>query len=601
MILQGLFNILDLYLNEIDLFYEALDRFFWQELRIFFADLSLGREELFEENLKSSENNFTNKEELLQKNFKFFKSLITEDKESFRKKLRYIFEKNYKSPRDLRREIRNLRRQNNLTEWEQKKEEWKIQREKLRKQRRLRRQSRKHRIKYHMTEIVNKVEQDFLTFLKEEFISLGFEKEYIEMRFMDPFLEIKKEEKETVSSPLELYKKKIAPVLYEIFLEKIADYLVDINAAQILLNLKARGFLPIEFMMELRNLKELLGKSETTANLKKYIQIRDKVIQKLRENKDKIESIEKLEEPRDKLQLMYLIFRIIDFCGVEKLFDFSSLRKYLKNNLSEWLISIPLISLKNPDLYFCGIYLANHLGMEVDTKKVKNFLQELYDENIDEFEAPIIEASDKLYYYLKSTSLIKWKLSEEKIIRLVRADPSFFKSNYLQELETSQLVVILKLYNFLGILDKVNPQNIKAIIEELSTRVTPEGIKQYRDGIISSEATYYILFNSYMRNSLEELKSIDFLETIVSRIYRNLEILDISQNVNYDLISELFYSIESLKLFNCIETKEMILHLANFLFPKEIVTKIRQREEIGRSSAKFRHYKVDRITGETVY
>ncbi|MFX0008168.1 MAG: hypothetical protein ACFFAV_15775, partial [Candidatus Hermodarchaeota archaeon] len=80
----------------------------------------------------------------------------------------------------------------------------------------------------------------------------------------------------------------------------------------------------------------------------------------------------------------------------------------------------------------------------------------------------------------------------------------------------------------------------------------------------------------------------------------NLELLDISVDTNYDLISELFYSIESLKLFNCIETKEMIIHLAKYLFPDEVVRKILTSEEITRSSARFRHLKVNRITGETI-
>ena len=41
MILQGLFNILDLYLDDIDLFYQALDQFFWEELRRFFGEKSI--------------------------------------------------------------------------------------------------------------------------------------------------------------------------------------------------------------------------------------------------------------------------------------------------------------------------------------------------------------------------------------------------------------------------------------------------------------------------------------------------------------------------------------------------------------------------------
>jgi hypothetical protein len=45
----------------------------------------------------------------------------------------------------------------------------------------------------------------------------------------------------------------------------------------------------------------------------------------------------------------------------------------------------------------------------------------------------------------------------------------------------------------------------------------------------------------------------------------------------------------------------MILHLAKFLFPKEIYKKISTSKEIIREKAKFRHLKVDRFTGETIY
>jgi hypothetical protein len=135
----------------------------------------------------------------------------------------------------------------------------------------------------------------------------------------------------------------------------------------------------------------------------------------------------------------------------------------------------------------------------------------------------------------------------------------------------------------------------------MERRITPEGIKQFRDGFVSSEATYYVLFNHYMNNTLGKLREYDILNNIVSRIYRNLELLDFSIDTNFDLVSELFYSLESLKLFSCIETKEMIIHLAKFLFPQEVVEKISISKELIRSKAKFRHLHVDRVTGETVY
>ncbi|GAH71881.1 unnamed protein product, partial [marine sediment metagenome] len=73
-------------------------------------------------------------------------------------------------------------------------------------------------------------------------------------------------------------------------------------------------------------------------------------------------------------------------------------------------------------------------------------------------------------------------------------------------------------------------------------------------------------------------------------------------DTKYDLVSEIFYSCESLKLLNCIETKQMMIHLAKYLFPEEIVDSISNIEKITNGAkAKFRHLKVNRITGETIY
>jgi hypothetical protein len=194
---------------------------------------------------------------------------------------------------------------------------------------------------------------------------------------------------------------------------------------------------------------------------------------------------------------------------------------------------------------------------------------------------------------------MKLWLNFEKVNQIIKTNPQFFESNYLKNLETSQLVVILKIYHQLGV-SKLEDA-IRAIKEEIELRITQEGIKQFRDGFVSSEATYYVIFSHFMSNTLDKLKDYNLLENIVKRIYRNLELLDFSIDTNYDLISELFYSIESLKLFNCIETKEMIIHLAKYLFPQEINEKISNTKEIIREKAKFRHLKVDRVTGETIY
>ncbi|TFF98325.1 MAG: hypothetical protein EU540_08050, partial [Promethearchaeota archaeon] len=170
-----------------------------------------------------------------------------------------------------------------------------------------------------------------------------------------------------MNTPIERFDKKLAPIVYEIFLEKVVDYLVDKPCIPIMLELKSRKFIPIEFLMELRNLKNLFDKDpDKLENLKKYVQIRERIIQKFSENKEKIEKLEDLDNPQDKLQLIYLIYRIIDFFHLQKIFDFSHIKNFLKNNIEEWLVSIPLVTLKNPDLYFCGIYLANRL-LDMDT------------------------------------------------------------------------------------------------------------------------------------------------------------------------------------------------------------------------------------------
>ncbi len=450
--------------------------------------------------------------------------------------------------------------------------------------------------KEDMVEILDEI----TLFLIKVFVELGFELNEVETEFLDPFLEIQEDEIKAINSPVDLYERKIAPILYEIFLEKIVDYLVDPEVAPLMLKFKDEGFLPIEFIMELRNLKNLLENvREKQENLRKYIQVQKYIINKFWENKKRIESLEDIEEPEIKLQIIYLIYRIIHFFHLQIAFDFSHIKSYLKENLDEWLIDVPLVSLKNPDIYFCGIYLAEHLGVELDIEKIRDFLLDLYDHARDRYVAPLIEATDGVYYFTKSTDMMKLWLNSEQINGLIQADPVYFEPNYLKNLETSQLVVILKLYRQLGI--KKMESEVEAIKEEIEKRIASEGIKQFRDGFVSSEATYYVLFSHYMNNTLEKLKDYDILDNVVSRIYRNLEFLDFSIDTNFDLISELFYSLESLKLFNCIETKEMIIHLAKFLFPKEVVEKISAIKEIRKSKAKFRHLKVNRVTGETIY
>ena len=104
-----------------------------------------------------------------------------------------------------------------------------------------------------------------------------------------------------------------------------------------------------------------------------------------------------------------------------------------------------------------------------------------------------------------------------------------------------------------------------------------------------------------MRNSLDKLHEYSLLESTISIIYRNLELLEVSEDTNFDLLSELLYAFEILKLFNCIETREMILKMAEYLFPPEVVEKVSARPELLKTHARFRHLKVNKITGETIY
>jgi len=455
---------------------------------------------------------------------------------------------------------------------------------------------------------MNKIEIDnlenrfaeILDFIKSDLLEMGFEQEEIENKFLDLFFEINPNGNSKISFIHEIYNIQLAPIIYEIFLEKVVDYLVDINVNPIMLYLKSKDFLSLEFIVELRNFKDLINKHpEKKENLKKYLLIQERFLKKLIENKRSIEVLEDLEDPKEKLQLIYLIDRIISFFHLEKRFDFSHIKGYLLNHMSEWLVTIPLVSLKNPDLYFCGIYLAKIFNIKLDKDKIKKFLMDLYEEGIDEFEAPLVQATDGVYYLLKATQFMKLRLTNSQINRLIEVDSKYFEQSYLKNLETSQLVVILKIYNFIRVRNV--EENTYAILEELEHRITPEGVKQDRDGFISSEATYYVLFCNYMRNCLEKVKEPDLLSSIISRIYRNLELLEFSADMNFDLISELFYALEILKLFNCIETRQMIIQLANYLFPPKVVEKISLNLELIKTQARFRHFKVNRITGETYY
>ncbi|MHA2398029.1 MAG: hypothetical protein ACXADU_03970, partial [Promethearchaeota archaeon] len=269
--------------------------------------------------------------------------------------------------------------------------------------------------------------KELISFLTEIFVDLGFGLSEITWKFSDLHSEIREDRG---ISPIELYEKILAPIIYEFFLEKIVDYLVNIDVAPLMLKLKDEGFLPIEFIMELRNLKNVLERyPDKRENLRKYTQIQKNIINKFQENKVKIERLEDIEEPEYKLQIIYLVYRIIHFLNLQRMFDFSHIQSYLKENVDEWLIDVPMISLKNPDIYFCGIYLAKHLGVELDEKKINNFLLDLSVEAGDRFECPLIEATDGIYYFTKSTEMMKVFLNIEQLKGILKSPPEFFELN----------------------------------------------------------------------------------------------------------------------------------------------------------------------------
>jgi hypothetical protein len=449
---------------------------------------------------------------------------------------------------------------------------------------------------------IKKYMQQMLDSVEQKLNLLGFDKSDYITTIHDPFIRIKESHLEKISFVGDIFDIIIQPIINEIVFKNICKYLVNVDGQQILINLRKAEAFPVESLVEIRRLKDLYDKNlDKIENLRSYIQLEDKIINTYTNNEEKIESLEDLKETRNKLQLIYLIFRIIYFFNLERIFDFSHIETYLKEHIDEWLTTIPLVTLKNPDLYFCGIYLAKHLEIDIDMDKVKKFISNLYTEFIDEYESPIMEGTCALYYYVKSIDLLGIEIEEKHIKELIQAKIEYFEERNLKELETTCLVVVQKILTILGVFEQIEPEKIKAIDEEIRVRISGNVIKQFRDGLYSSEATYYVLFLHYMKNKLEKLRDKDILENIIDRIYRNLEFLDFSEDTSYDLLSELFYSCESLKLLNCIEKKTMLLHLAKYLFPEKVSNEIEKAEDFSFDKKNFRHLGVSDLTGETLY
>ncbi|TXT61584.1 MAG: hypothetical protein BAJALOKI2v1_20037 [Promethearchaeota archaeon] len=448
----------------------------------------------------------------------------------------------------------------------------------------------------------NKKLDEFQIFIIEEFTDLGFQRDKMEYILTDPSLEVREEEHEKIVTAADIYEKKLSPVIHEIILEKFCEYIAGLDDGSIIVRLRDLGALPVEFLVEVRDLKiKLENNPEKLNNFQEYMKIKEKIIQKFVENKHEIESLEKLKETRKKLQLIYFIYRIINFFHMEKMFDFNPLETYLPEHTDDWLVTIPLVSLKNPDLFFCGLFLADNLTIDINENRVRGFVIDLWNNIKKQSDAPLFENTSDIYYCIKSFRIYGIDIKKEEIEELIEIDESYFRETYLKDLETSQLVVILKLLNLFGVLNEMNKEKINAISEEIDKRISKHGINQYRDGPLTSESTYYVVFGKYMRENLQEIEKINILEYLVPRIYRNLEILSFSGETNYDLFSETFYSCETLKLMSCIESREFLIQIIDFMLPSVVKEEIKKAESIKCEDKKFRSLKVDKNTGRTIY
>lgn len=437
---------------------------------------------------------------------------------------------------------------------------------------------------------------DILNVLNNDLIKLGIDPQYLSGKIQELYLEA--HYKENVRTSMDVFKFKIIPIINEIFLELFIFYIGGVIDSSIILNLKELNLLPLDLIIKLNKLKEDLHKSDKFENFQKYIGLMDNVCGKLCGNKKDIEHLEDIDNLEIKLQLNYLIYRIIDFFKLQSNFDFSNIRTFIKNNMDKWLITTPIVSLTNPEIYYCGIFLANELNIDLDKQIIEKFLDNIYNSIIEETYTPLIEETDQVYYFLKACEIVYDHIEPSYVQKLIKEEEEeFYSIDNLKLMETSKLAVILKIYSLLELREKLELKNIEKILAVIKERINNEGVKQFPDGSISSEATYYTLFIHYMRNSLKIFENTNFIENIIQKIYRNLTFLKFEEDINFDLVSEIFYSCESLKLLNCIETKETLSQLSKYLFPDYITDKIDKIGSLPKNNIKYRYFKIDKITG----
>ena len=196
---------------------------------------------------------------------------------------------------------------------------------------------------------------------------------------------------------------------------------------------------------------------------------------------------------------------------------------------------------------------------------------------------------------IKTIELIGLSLPDEKISLLLQENNAFYSPTYLQGLETSRLILIPKLYNILGMRNKIDPTKISAIENEINHRIESDDRDLY-----SSEVLYYLIFHYYGAGSLKKLKNFDIVERLVSKIHRNLTIFILDEDISADIISELVYSFESLKLLNCISTKDSYSHLINYILPNQVASQLTQNFKQYSEISNCKELKINKITGDLI-
>jgi len=425
-----------------------------------------------------------------------------------------------------------------------------------------------------------------------------FDTSPLEQKFQE--IKIKSDNSENLNTSQKIFINKIIPILNETILDEIIFYLGGINGSVIIETLEKSKVLSLDMIIKLNKLKDDLSNYNKLENFQKYIRITESVCNKVCNNKIDIENLEDLHDLSLRVQINYLIYRIIDFFKLQNRFDFSHIKKFLKDNIDKWLIRTPVVTLTNPEIYYCGIYLANELEVDIDKKKVNDFLNTVAKSIVEETYTPLIEETDEVYYLLKAHDVMKKEVQPDMIQKLIKEEELFYDVDNLKLMETSKLAVILKIFSLLKIPDKLEIDHIETILKVIKERENSNGVKQYPNGVISSEATYYTFFTYYMRGLLKDLENTNYVGSIIEKIYTNLTFIEFSEDINFDLISELFYSCESLKLLNCVETKETLTQLSNFLFPEYVTEKIKNLNSIPKENIRFRYYRIEKITGHTI-